>query len=102
MPKAGSQDKKKTTARGRASERVTERRRAPQSPTIPRSNKRSSQSRFPGESPLTGEDRPANRRGRKKENQSSARKRKQENLTTPFRQPAEVILSKRSLTRGGS
>lgn len=55
--KAG-RNKKKTTAQKNATKRIAERERSGENPKVPRSAKRISQSRFPGETPLTGEDRP--------------------------------------------
>jgi hypothetical protein len=61
MPGKGpsSSNKKKATARGRAAEKSASGGRTPASA------KQMSQGRFPGERPLTGEDRPSNRKGGK-------------------------------------
>ena len=66
MPKKTSSDKKKPTARAAASQRM-QRTGGTADARAPGSNKRSSQSRFPGETPLTGEDRPSRRPGGKKQ-----------------------------------
>jgi hypothetical protein len=55
--------KKKATARQHAAERVATRRGTASRAAVP--TKQISQSRFPGETPLTGEDRPASRPGGK-------------------------------------
>ena len=57
-----SVNKKKATARGRAAEKSAGKGRAT---GVRASVKKMSQSRTPGERPLTGEDRPANRKGGK-------------------------------------
>jgi len=53
--------KKKATARQHAAERVGTQPGDSSRPRVPLSTKQISQSRFPGETPLTGEDRPASR-----------------------------------------
>ena len=58
--------KGKTTARKNATKRIADRRGATPNPKVRGTNKEVSQSRFPGETPLTGEDRPANQMGGKK------------------------------------
>jgi hypothetical protein len=67
MPGKGStsSNKKKATARGRAAEKSASGGRSKASV------KKMSQSRYPGERPLTGEDRPANRRGGKAQGTSA-------------------------------
>ena len=67
-----SPNKKKATARENANQRAAGRRDAPQGPSAP-SDKEASQRRFPGETPLTGEDRPVDRPGGKKEVQAAKR-----------------------------
>lgn len=71
MPGKGSTSskKKKATARGRAAEKSASGDRA--KPSV----KQMSQGRYPGERPLTGEDRPANRRGGKVQGGPSAQPR---------------------------
>lgn len=64
--KSSSANKQKATARQNATKKVAERDRAPQAPSVRTSQKETSQSRFPGETALTGEDRPTNRRGGKR------------------------------------
>jgi hypothetical protein len=70
-PQKRSTSKAKPTARSAAAERVATRRRAPQDVRPGRSEKQRSQGRFPGETPLTGEDRPADRAGGKKRGQGT-------------------------------
>jgi hypothetical protein len=64
-----SSNKKKATARGRAAEKSASGGRTPTSV------KKMSQGRFPGERPLTGEDRPADRAGGKVSSGPSAKPR---------------------------
>lgn len=63
MPGKGStsSNKKKATARGRANEKSASGGARPKRVSV----KEMSQSRFPGERPLTGEDRPSDRKGGK-------------------------------------
>jgi hypothetical protein len=65
--------KGKATARSNAAERANN---VPKvggrSPRTGGGESQRSQGRFPGETPLTGEDRPANRRGGKKDGQRTA------------------------------
>jgi len=65
-PQKRSPGKLKSTAKQNATKRVADRDRAKPHPDVGRSEKQRSQGRFPGETPLTGEDRPANRAGGKK------------------------------------
>jgi hypothetical protein len=66
--------KKKATSRERATDRVASRKRSGiQDPRMPASPKAHSQGRYPGETPLTGEDRPADRAGRKRTGQNARR-----------------------------
>ena len=65
-PEKTSWTKGKASARANAIKRRAERDRAPQGAKSP-TDKQASQGRFAGETPLTGEDRPANRRGGKAE-----------------------------------
>ena len=67
MPKSTSADKKKPTARKAATGKIARRSHTGERTSVPRSEKQRSQGRFPGETPLTGEDRPADRAGRKKQ-----------------------------------
>lgn len=62
-----SSQKKKATAKENAAARMAERSDSGggKSPTVPASEKQRSQGRFPGETPLTGEDRPATTAGPK-------------------------------------
>ena len=69
---ASSPNKKKATARENAAERSTGRRDGQQEQSTP-SDKEASQGRFPGETPLTGEDRPSDRPGEKKQGQAARR-----------------------------
>ena len=62
---ARSSKKKKPTARENATKRIAERDRSGGPTKVPASTKKISVSRFPGETPLTGEDRPTNRPGGK-------------------------------------
>jgi hypothetical protein len=59
-PAKRSMNKKKSTARQHAGQRVMRQMNEPY-PDVPQSTKEISQSRFPGETPLTGEDRPVTR-----------------------------------------
>ena len=74
--KAGvaSTPKKKATAAQRAQSRAQAEQHLPKPPRVGRSNKKVDQSRFPGETPLTGEDRPRNRAGGKQEGFEQDRK----------------------------
>jgi hypothetical protein len=72
-PQKRSRSKGKPTAKSAAAERIATRRRSGGRPTMPASEKQRSQSRFPHETPLTGEDRPARRAGGKKIGQSARR-----------------------------
>lgn len=60
-----SSPSKKPSAKAAASRRISAQRKV-QSPDVPTSIKKIGQSRFPGETPLTGEDRPARKSGGKK------------------------------------
>ncbi len=66
---ATSSNKKKATAKENATARVAERRGTGGASKVPASEKHRSQSRYPGETPLTGEDRPKNRPTRKLQGQ---------------------------------
>jgi len=66
-----SPDKLKSTARQNATKRIADRDRSKPHPDAGRSEKQRSQGRFPGETPLTGEDRPSNRAGGKKAGKTS-------------------------------
>lgn len=61
-PQKHSTRKGKPSAHARAASKVAGRRHGRAEASVPRSNKKTSQSRFPAERSLTGEDRPANRR----------------------------------------
>jgi len=67
MPKSTSADKKKPTARQNATGKIARRSHTGETIKVPRSEKQRSQGRFPGETPLSGEDRPADRAGGKKQ-----------------------------------
>jgi len=58
---ATSSNKKKATAKENATARVAERPGTGGASKVPASEKQRSQSRYPGETPLTGEDRPKDR-----------------------------------------
>ena len=64
-----SMSKKKPTARAAATARVAGRKRGTSRPRAGGSESQRSPGRFPGETPLTGEDRPATRAGGKKQGQ---------------------------------
>jgi hypothetical protein len=63
-------NKHKTSARQNATKRVAERDRTSATPKTP-TTQEASHGRFPGETPLTGEDRPADRPGAKRGRGSS-------------------------------
>jgi hypothetical protein len=70
---ATSTQKKKATAKEHATRHAASERRGKSASArvkVPVSQKRRSQGRFPGERPLTGEDRPADRPGGKTRGQS--------------------------------
>jgi hypothetical protein len=58
---------KKQSARVHASQRVVVGEHLSQTPAVPASQKKISQGRFPGETPLTGEDRPPDQAGDKRD-----------------------------------
>ena len=62
---AASTPKKKSSARQHAQNRAQSQQHLAEPPPVPRSHKMVDQSRFPGETPLTGEDRPIDRPGNK-------------------------------------
>jgi|SRR5688500_10955062 len=62
---AASTAKKKASARQHAQSRAQAQQHLAEAPPVPRSHKLVDQSRFPGETPLTGEDRPLDRPGNK-------------------------------------
>ena len=68
---ATSSNKKKATAKERATERLAGRRGAKGRVSVPASVKKMSQSRHAGESPMTGEDRPRDRPGDKRSGQQT-------------------------------
>ena len=70
-PEKTSTPKKKASARQNARARIAEQRGTRSKTRVPLGNKTSSQSRFPGETPLTGEDRPRRREGAKAQGQST-------------------------------
>ena len=72
---ATSSNKKKATAKENARARVAERRGTGGASKVPTSEKQRSQSRYPGETPLTGEDRPQNRPQGKVKGQTPQRAR---------------------------
>jgi hypothetical protein len=65
-PNRKTTSKGKATARQNATKRVAERRGSPGKVSVRGTDKEVSQSRYPGETPLTGEDRPMDRPGGKK------------------------------------
>lgn len=70
---ATSTNKKKATAKEHATRHASSERRgkaASEPAKVPPSEKQRSQGRFPGERPMTGEDRPADRPGAKIKGQS--------------------------------
>jgi hypothetical protein len=74
---ATSSNKKKATAKEHATRHASSERRgkAASSPArVPASQKQRSHGRFPGERPMTGEDRPADRPGEKIKGQSGGRR----------------------------
>ena len=64
--------KQKATARENATARMQERERTGPDVKARGTDKEVSQGRFPGETPLTGEDRPSGRAGGKKKGQNTA------------------------------
>jgi hypothetical protein len=66
--------KKKATPQATAAGKMAGTRNTKGPVRVPKSAKEASQSRFPGETPLTGEDRPANRPGGKNQRQQESRK----------------------------
>jgi hypothetical protein len=73
MPKQQSGPKKKANAKSRQTERMARGPRAEQDPRVPASRKQRQHGRFPGETALTGEDRPANKAGGKKQGSTGRR-----------------------------
>jgi hypothetical protein len=65
-----SSQKKKPTAKENARRKADNQRAPGGQVTVPAGENRRSQSRFPGERPLTGEDRPADRSGGKTRGES--------------------------------
>ena len=65
-----SHKKQKATANEHATQHMSD--QGIQSPKMPTGHKEISQSRFPGETPLTGEDRPDDRPSGKKDGQNTA------------------------------
>ena len=57
----------KKDARANAAEKIAARDHLSEQPSLPASDRDLSQLRFPGETPLTGEDRPLNEAGSKRE-----------------------------------
>jgi hypothetical protein len=74
-PTKSSGTKRKTTARKNATKKMEGREGRAPGAKVRGSDQKVSQSRFPGETPLAGEDRPANRAGGKR-GQGSKRKAK--------------------------
>jgi hypothetical protein len=64
---AAGQNKKKASAVQNAAKKIAGRERSSANPKPPRSVKQISQGRFPGETPLTGEDRPSGSAGNKQQ-----------------------------------
>jgi hypothetical protein len=70
-----SHDKHKASAKEHATQHANDVQQgasASEPASLPTSEKERSQGRFPGETPLTGEDRPADKAGGKKEGQGTA------------------------------
>jgi hypothetical protein len=74
-PTKSSGSKQKTTARKNATKKMEGRERTGTRAKVAPSDQAASQRRFPGETPLTGEDRPTDRAGGKR-GQGSSRKSK--------------------------
>ena len=74
-PTKGSAGKGKASARANATKKIAGRERSGATPKVQGSEQEISQSRFPGETPLTGEDRPADQPGGKKTGQRTAGRR---------------------------
>ena len=66
---ARSTNKKKATAKENATARLAERPGTGGASKVPVSEGQRSQSRYPGETPLTGTDRPADKKGGKRKGQ---------------------------------
>src|SRR4051812_32667484 len=69
-PQKHSTNKKKASARQNATARMEEQSGTASNQRVPTSQRQLSHERFPGETPLTGEDRPARRHGAKVQGQS--------------------------------
>jgi hypothetical protein len=83
MPKQKSGPKKKANAKARQTERIARGRGAEQDPRVPSSKKQRQHGRFPGEAALTGEDRPSQRAGGKKQGQATAGRSGPRGVRTP-------------------
>ena len=71
---AGSTPKKKASAAQHAQTRAQAQQHMAEAPRVRRSHKEVDQSRFPGETPLSGEDRPRDRTGGKQQRFEQDRK----------------------------
>jgi hypothetical protein len=72
-PQKKSPDKKKRSPASRAASKISARPRTGERVRVPGGEKVRSQGRFPGETALTGEDRPAHRAGGKKQQRGTTR-----------------------------
>ena len=70
-PQKRSMNKQKRTSRQAANKRTATQPRRSARPRSAMSESQRSQGRYPGETPLTGEDRPTNRAGGNKQGQSA-------------------------------
>src|SRR3954454_7628305 len=75
---AAGQNKKKASAAQNAAKKIAGRERSSAKPKISRRVKEISQGRFPGETPLTGEDRPSNSAGGKQQGYEQRRQHRDE------------------------
>jgi hypothetical protein len=90
-----STPKKKSSARQHAQNRAQSQQHLAEPPPLPRSHKLIDQSRFPGETPLTGEDRPLDRPGGKQRRFEQDRKPTRGRGRTPIA-PGEQALRRGS------
>lgn len=95
---AASTPKKKPSAAAHARTRAQAKNNLPEAPRV-RSNKTVGQSRFPGETPLTGEDRPRNRAGGKQ--QGYAQDRKVDRGRTPVHPGEQSMRRARGMKQSG-
>ena len=82
--KSSTADKQKASPRQNAARKVAGRDDAPQDVRLPASQKQADQRRFPGETPLTGEDRPVDRAGGKQRGRSIDLGTAPDNRDKPF------------------